>query len=42
MAKLGIINTKNNEINGLIDWHVKNNQLDNPFLDLSKLSDFIF
>ncbi len=42
MAELGTTDNKNDCISDLVDWQVKNNQLEQPFSGPSKLSDSIF
>ena len=42
MAELGTIDTRNDQISDLVDWYAKNDQLDNLFSGLSKLSDSVF
>lgn len=42
MAELDIINTRNNWLSDLVDWHAKNDQQDNLFSASSKLSNLVF
>ncbi len=42
MAKPGTTDTRNDRISDLVDRNAKNDQLDNPFSGLLKLSDSVF
>ncbi len=42
MADLRTTDTKNDQITDSVDWHAKNDQLDNPSSGLCKLSESVF